>query len=61
MPFLLYFVILYIININRGHFEAFTYQHISGIDVLSVGPSNWNEADDIIDYGYLDHVVYEIT
>ena len=61
MEFLLYFVLLYIIHINHGHFEAFTDQHISGIDALSVGPSNWNEVDDIIDYGSPYKVVYEIT
>ena len=61
MTFLLSFVLLYIIHINHGHFETFIDQHISGIDALSVGPSNWNEADDIIDYGSPDQVVYDIT
>ena len=61
MTFLLSFFLLYRVHINHGHFEAFTDQHISGIDALSVGPSNWNEEDDIIDYGSLYQVVYEIT
>lgn len=56
------------IRINHGHFEAFTDQHISGSAALSVGPSNWNEAVDIIDYGSPDqavegmkHVCYELS
>ena len=61
MEFLLYFVLLYRIHINHEHFEDFTDQHINGIDALSVVPSNWNEVDDIIDYGSPNQVVYEIT
>lgn len=56
------------IRINHGHFEAFADQHVSGSAGLAVGPSNWNEAVDVIDYGSPDqavegmkHVCYELS
>ena len=61
MTLLFSFVLLYRICINHGHFEAFIDQHISGPTTLSVGPSNWNEAVDIIDYASPYQVLYEIA
>lgn len=56
------------IRINHGHFEAFADQHVSVSAGLPVGPSNWNEAVDVIDYGSADqavegmkHVCYELS
>jgi hypothetical protein len=60
MSFLVLFI-LYRIHISHGHFEAFADQHVSGSAALAVGPSNWNEAIDVIDYGSPDQVVCEIA
>lgn len=56
------------IRINHGHFEAFADQHVNVSAALPVGPSNWNEAVDVIDYGSPDqavegmkHVCYELS